>query len=73
VDIRFVSIQYPPGYLNWLVFCKQLKYRIDGKRRKIESCLQAIKNACKISMPIDLKQAYEEYHDGCFDSRQLIS
>ena len=76
-----VSTRHLPGYLNWLVFCKQLKYRIDGKRRKIESYLQAMKkqitvttkNVCKVSMPIDLKQAYEEYHYGIFNNHQLIS
>ena len=31
-----ISICHLPGYLNWLIFCKQLKYRIDGKRRKVE-------------------------------------
>jgi hypothetical protein len=43
------------------------------REKKIESYLQAIKNAFKISMPIDLKHAYEECHDGRFDSHQLIS
>lgn len=76
-----VSTRHLPGYLNWLVFCKQLKYRIDGKRRKVESYLEAMKkqisittiNVCKVPMPIDLRQAYEEFHYGVFNDHQLLS
>ena len=76
-----ISTRHLPGYLNWLVFCKQLKYRIDGKRRKVESYLEAMKkqisvttkNVCKVPMPIDLKQAYGEYHYGIFKDYQLLS
>lgn len=76
-----ISTRHLPGYLNWLIFCKQLNYRIDDKRRKVESYLEAIKNqidittmnVCKVSMLVDLKAAYGEYHYGISKNYQLLS
>lgn len=71
-----VSIRHLQGYLDWLVFCKKLKYTVEAKQRRINTYLQIMKkqvdlterNICKQKLPIDLFDAYGEYQYGIFAS-----
>lgn len=69
-----ISIRHLQSYLDWLVFLKKLKYKIEGKRRKIESYIKVMKEYINITnkdiskrpIPIDLYEAYGEYNYGIF-------
>lgn len=75
-----VSTRHLQGYIDWLVFCKQLKYKIDGKRRKVESYVDVMKEYITLKtrtisskpMPIDLYEAYGEYNYGIFSNPPTI-
>ena len=75
-----VSIRHLPDYLNWLVFAKKLRYTVDGIRRRSDTYITVMKKVitlltrtiCKIDMPINLYEAYHEYHYGIF-SHQLFA
>ncbi len=69
-----VSTRHLQGYLDWLVFKKQLRYKIDARRWKsttyIETMFEIIPfttaQIVKKEMPISLYEAYGEYHYGIF-------
>ena len=71
-----VSIRHLQSYIDWLLFCKKIKYTIDGKRRKVESYVEVMKQPtslttrliCKKELPIDLYTAYGDFHYGIFES-----
>ena len=69
-----VSTRHLQGYLDWIIFKKKLKYKLDMRKWKpeayMESMLEQIPFICrdivKLPMPIDLYTAYGEYHYGVF-------
>ena len=69
-----VSIRHLQGYLDWLVFCKKLKYTVEAKQRRINAYLQIMtqpiditkRTMCTKELPINLYEAYKEYHYGIF-------
>ena len=71
-----VSIRHLQGYLDWLVFCKNLKYTVAAKQRRINAYLQIMKqridlterNICTKKIPIDLYSAYGDFGFGIFSS-----
>ena len=75
-----VSTRHLPDYLNWLVFAKKLRYTVDGIRRRSDTYITVMKKVitlltrtiCRIEMPINLYEAYHEYHSGIF-SYQLFA
>ena len=62
-----VSLRHLQGYLDWLVFCKYLRYRIKDTRRKVESYMTVMvkqilfttRQVCLLHMPVDLSLAYD--------------
>lgn len=76
-----VSTRHLQGYLDWLVFTKELHYKTEAKRQKIEAYMYVMKkiitvttrNICKQPLPIDLEEAYGEYHYGIFSHNQLFA
>ena len=71
---RGVSTRHLPGYLNWIIFQKKIRYHYEARNRKAEAYMKMIDRnkslinpeVCKITMPIDLYKAYGEYHYGIF-------
>lgn len=69
-----VSSRHMQGYMDWLIYRKQLKYRVEGRRQKVESYVNVMtetvrlitKELFRIPLPIDLYAAYGEYHFGIF-------
>lgn len=69
-----VSIRHLQGYLDWLVFCKKLKYSCSAKQRRITAYFKIMKNQIfltnrtisKKPLPINLTEAYAEYAFGIF-------
>lgn len=76
-----VSTRHLQGYLDWLVFTKELHYKTEAKRQKIEAYMYVMKkiisvttrNICKQPLPIDLEEVYVEYHYGVFSHDQLFA
>lgn len=65
-----VSLRHLQGYLDFFSFCKQIKYRIEKIREKIEYTYTKIvksreyitvKELSKKVMPIDVAEVYAEY------------
>lgn len=71
-----ISTRHLQGYLDWIVFKKNLRYTLDMRKWKsetyMESMLEQIPFRCDqitdIPMPIDLYEAYGEYHYGIFSN-----
>lgn len=61
-----VSIRHLQHYLDWLVFCKQLKYRIRAEARKTKAYMLAMKGTvafvtkdiCSFDLPTDVFALY---------------
>lgn len=74
IDKHGVSTRHLQGYLDWLVYVKQLRYRVEGYLRKLHTYEEILLNKvslkketiCTKEFPINLKQAYGEYHYGIF-------
>lgn len=71
-----VSTRHLQSYLNWFIFCKQLKYKVKDTARSTNSYLKAMKgiitftnkNISSFEMPISLFQAYGEFQYGIFSN-----
>ena len=71
---RGVSTRHLPGYLNWIVFRKKIRYSFEARNRRSEAYMKMIgigkslinPDVCKVTMPIDLYKAYGNYHYGIF-------
>ena len=71
---RGVSTRHLPGYLNWIIFQKNIRYHYEARNRKAEAYMKMIGRSkslinpdiCKIIMPVDLYKAYGEYRYGIF-------
>ena len=69
-----ISTRHLPDYLNWYCFLKKLIYHIETKRRKVQTYMDIMpskkelinQDICKIPMPINLFEAYKEYHYGIY-------
>lgn len=69
-----VGTRHLQDYLNWLVFLKMIKYTVKAEAKTTFTYMESMKCAHTIpvrqiykqDMPIDLKQAYGEYHFGIF-------
>ena len=69
-----ISTRHLQDYLNWLLFLKKIKYKVKAEARVsftyMESMKQvhtiAVRNITKLPMPIDLYEAYGEYHYGIY-------
>ena len=69
-----ISIRHTQGYLDWLVFKKQISYSYELRKQKSMSYMKIMTersklrcdDICKQELPIDLRTAYEEYHYGIF-------
>ena len=65
-----ISIRHTQGYLDWLVFKKQISYSYELRKQKSMSYMKIMTersklrcdDICKQALPIDLRTAYEEYH-----------
>lgn len=76
---RGVSIRHLQGYLNMFIFIKQLKYEIERKAMKYVAFIRSLinnaklknKEICNLTLPIDLKVAYGEYHYGIFANQSF--
>jgi hypothetical protein len=74
-----ISTKHLQGYIDWLVFKKQLKYMIELKKRRSTTYMGLMRqpssvnaaDICKQKMPIDLYRAYGEYHYGIFSPERL--
>ena len=71
---RGVSTRHLQGYLDWLVFRKNLKYTLAMKKWRPEAYMETMQeiipficlHICKLEMPIDLYKAYGSYHYGIY-------
>ena len=71
---RGISTRHLQGYLDWILFRKQLRYRLEMKKWRPEAYMETMQEiipfACKdishLAMPIDLYEAYGSYHYGIF-------
>ncbi len=71
---RGISTRHLQGYLDWLVFRKNLKYTLSMKKWRAEAYMETMQEIipfvcqaiCKLEMPIDLFKAYGSYHFGIF-------
>lgn len=62
-----VSISYLQHYLDWLVFCKQKKYKIKAEARKTKAYMLAMtgsvpfvtKDICSFELPIEVFTLYQ--------------
>lgn len=69
-----VSIRHLQGYIDWLVYSKKLRYRIEACKRSVVSYAEVMKkhitlterSICSKEIPIDLFAAYGEYQFGIF-------
>lgn len=76
-----ISTRHLQGYLDWLVFRKHLKYTLEMRKWKSETYMEVmyeqIPFTCEminhLPMPIDLYEAYGEYHYGIFAESRLIN
>lgn len=74
VMYRGISTRHFQGYLNFKCFLKKLSYTVEPKRRKIQAYLDILeskkelknKDIYNIEMPINLYEAYGEYHYGIY-------
>ena len=68
------STRHAQGYLDWLIFKKQLRYRIELRQRKSTAYMKVMREGVPFTnadittlpQPIDLYEAYGEYHYGIF-------
>ena len=71
---RGISTRHLPGYLNWIMFIKKIRYHYEARNRKPEAYMKMIStdktlispDICSVPMPIDLYKAYGDYHYGIF-------
>lgn len=71
---RGVSTRHLPGYLNWIIFKKKIRYQYESRNRKPEAYMKIMglskpfinEEISLISQPIDLYKAYGEYRYGIF-------
>ena len=72
---RGISVRHLQGYLDFFCLYKKIKYLISEiKKQAIEAYMIStqeqsklrVKDICLKEMPIDLFEAYGEYHYGCF-------
>lgn len=71
---RGVSTRHLQGYLNWLVFRKNLKYTLTMKKWRPEAYMETMQEIipfscpqiCKLEMPVDLHKAYGSYQYGSY-------
>lgn len=71
---RGISTRHLQGYLDWLVFRKNLKYRLSMKKWRPEVYMETMQEIipficpqiCKLEMPVDLYKAYGSYHYGIY-------
>lgn len=69
-----ISTRHLQGYLDWFVFCKNLKYRYEQNERKYEAYAETMmeqvpftnEKVCRKEMPVSLYQAYGSYHYGIY-------
>ena len=74
VKYHGISTRHLQDYLNFKCFLKKLTYTIEPKRRKIQAYLDILEakkrlnnsDICTMDMPIDLYEAYGEYHYGIY-------
>ncbi len=74
---RGVSIRHLQGYFDFFAYCKNLTYRITKLRDKSYDTYDSISkekghlnisSICKKEIPVNLFQAYGDWHFGCFAS-----
>ena len=71
---RGISTRHLQDYLNFHCFLKKLCYSIEPRRRKIQAYLDVLESKiilkrddiCRLHMPIDLYEAYDDYHYGIY-------
>ena len=72
---RGISTRHLQGYLDFFAYCKNLGYRIEKTKAKTvhayknlakEMSYIHVRDFCKLDMPIDLFQAYGNWHYRCF-------
>lgn len=72
---RGISVRHLQGYLDFFAYCKSLGYRIEKTKAKTVHAYKSltkemsyihVRDICKLDMPIDLFQAYGDWHYGCF-------
>ena len=71
---RGVSTRHLQGYLDWLVFRKNLKYKLAMKKWRPEAYMETMQEIipficpqiCKLEMPVDLFKAYGSFHYGIY-------
>lgn len=72
-----ISTRHLQGYLDFFSYCKNLNYRINKIKDKTLHAYKSInreisklyvRDICKIDLPIDLFEAYGDWHYGCFSS-----
>ena len=73
---RGISTRHLQGYLNWIILRKHLRYTLDMKKWRPAAYMDVMfeqipficKDINKLPMPIDLYEAYGEYHYGIYSS-----
>ena len=72
---RGVSIRHLQGYLDFFCLFKKIKYAVSEIRKQTleiymtsaqESSTLKVKDIHQKKIPVDLSEAYGEYHYGCF-------
>jgi len=73
-DKHGFSTRHAQGYLDWLIFKKQLRYKVELRQRKPTAYMKVMRSEVpftnaeiiKLPQPIDLYEAYGEYQYGIF-------
>ena len=73
-DKHGFSTRHAQGHLDWLIFKKQLRYKVELRQRKPTAYMKVMRSEVpftnaeiiKLPQPIDLYEAYGEYQYGIF-------
>lgn len=69
-----ISVRHIQGYLDWLVYLKNLKYHFEGQYRKHRAYIDLMaesvpfinKMICHLPFPVDVNEVYGEGYDGIY-------
>lgn len=69
-----ISVRHLQGYIDWLVYTKQLRSRVRGEKSRHRAYIDLMKeempfinqDICKLPFPVDIREAYGESYHGIY-------
>ena len=69
-----ISVRHIQGYIDWLVYLKNLKYQVEGMYRKHRAYIDLMAEKvpfinrliCRLPFPVDVNEVYGEKYNGIY-------